>query len=73
MHAIKHINMEKALAYFTKAAKYASVESDPKAMRLINILNKNESQPKIEQSSYELILKSTGNKKLDVFKEVRAS
>ena len=71
MHAIKHINMEKALAYFTKAAKYASVESDPKAMRLINILNKNESQPKIEQSSYELILKSTGNKKLDVFKVLK--
>ena len=66
MHSIKHINMEKALAYFTKAAKYASVESDPKAMRLINILNKNVSSPKIEQSSYELILKSAGNKKLDV-------
>jgi ribosomal protein L7/L12 len=66
MHSIKHINMEKALAYFTKAAKYASVESDPKAMRLINILNKNQSQPKIEQCSYELILKSAGNKKLDV-------
>ena len=71
MHSIKHINVEKALAYFTKAAKYASVESDPKAMRLINILNKNQSQPKIEQSSYELILKSAGNKKLDVLKVLK--
>jgi ribosomal protein L7/L12 len=71
MHSIKHINIEKALAYFTKAAKYASVESDPKAMRLINILNKNESQHKIEQSSYELILKSAGKKKLDVLKVIK--
>ncbi len=39
MHAPKHINVEKALGYFIKAAKYAVVENDPNAMRLINALN----------------------------------
>jgi len=33
-------NLENALAYFTRAGKYAAVESDPKAARLSNILNK---------------------------------
>ena len=71
MHSIKHINAEKALEYFTKAAKYASVESDPKAMRLINILNKNESQSKTERYSYEVILKSVGRQKLVLVKEIK--
>jgi tetratricopeptide (TPR) repeat protein len=39
LHVPKHINPEKALDYFTKAAKYASVESDPKAIKLANVLN----------------------------------
>jgi len=39
LHVSKHINPEKALDYFTKAAKYASVESDPKAIKLANVLN----------------------------------
>jgi len=34
-------NLDKALDYFTKAAKYAIVESHPDAARLNNILNKN--------------------------------
>ena len=38
LHVPKHINPEKALDYFTKAAKYASVESDPKATKLANML-----------------------------------
>jgi tetratricopeptide (TPR) repeat protein len=33
-------NPEKAAAYFTRAGKYAAVESDPDAARLSNILNK---------------------------------
>ena len=41
LYSEKHINVEKALDYFTKAAKYASVESDPKAARIANILRKN--------------------------------
>ena len=41
LHSTKHINVEKSLEYFTKAAKYASVESDPKAMRLVNVLSNN--------------------------------
>ena len=37
----KYLNPEKALDYFLRAAKYASVESDPNAMRLFNaLLNK---------------------------------
>src|SRR5208282_3782072 len=33
-------NLEKAAEYFTRAGKYAAVESDPKAARLGNVLNK---------------------------------
>ena len=33
-------NLEKAAEYFTRAGKYAAVESDPNAARLSNILNK---------------------------------
>lgn len=46
----KHINPTKALAYFTRAAKYASVESDPNALRLVNVLTVNESLPNSEVS-----------------------
>ena len=38
MYSIKHINPLTAIDYFTRAAKYASVESDPKAARLANVL-----------------------------------
>jgi len=38
LYAEKHMNPEKALGYFLLAAKYASVESDPKAMRLANVM-----------------------------------
>ena len=38
MYSKKHVNPQTALDYFTKAAKYASVESDPKAARLANVL-----------------------------------
>ena len=43
-------NLEKAADYFTKAAKYAFVESHPDAARLSNILNKNVSQKFAEQT-----------------------
>ena len=43
-------NLEKAAEYFTKAGKYAAVESDPSAVRLINILNKNVSKRFTEQA-----------------------
>ena len=38
MHSIKHINPQTALDYFTRAAKYAAVESAPEAVRLANVL-----------------------------------
>lgn len=38
MYSAKHINPQIALDYFTRAAKYASVESDPKAVKLANAL-----------------------------------
>ena len=41
LHVNKYINPEKALDYFIKAAKYASVESDPGAARLANALTNN--------------------------------
>jgi hypothetical protein len=41
LYAEKYINPEKALEYFLRAAKYASVESDNKAARLANVLTKN--------------------------------
>ena len=50
LFAEKHINPTKALAYFTRAAKYASVESDPNALRLVNVLTVNESLPNSEVS-----------------------
>jgi hypothetical protein len=41
LHVEKFLNLEKALDYFLRAAKYASVESDYKTIRLINILTSN--------------------------------
>jgi len=41
LYVEKHINPEKAFEYFGRAAKYASVESDPSAVRLANALTKN--------------------------------
>ena len=41
LHVEKFLNLEKALDYFLRAAKYASVESDSKAIRLLNILASN--------------------------------
>ena len=67
MHSAKNINIEKALEYFTRAAKYASVESDPKAMRLINILNnkavviegiQDNELEESEQSKFDIIIKT---------------
>ena len=41
LHSIKNLNPQKALDYFSRAAKYASIEGDPKAARLANILAQN--------------------------------
>jgi tetratricopeptide (TPR) repeat protein len=41
LYAEKHLDPEKAILYFKKAAKYARVESDPQALKLINALYKN--------------------------------
>lgn len=41
LYADKLINPERALDYFSRAAKYSSIESDPKAIRLANILSNN--------------------------------
>jgi len=40
LYSEKHINVEKALDYFARAAKYASVEMDPNAERLASYLTK---------------------------------
>ena len=41
LYAEKYINPEKALDYFLRAAKYASVESDSNAAHLANVLTNN--------------------------------
>jgi tetratricopeptide (TPR) repeat protein len=41
LYVEKYINPEKALEYFLRAAKYASVESDSEAARLANVLTNN--------------------------------
>jgi hypothetical protein len=41
LHVNNFINPEKALDYFSRAAKYASVESDSTAVKLANILTNN--------------------------------
>lgn len=41
LYVEKHMNPEKAFEYFVRAAKYASVESDPGAVRLANALTNN--------------------------------
>jgi len=38
LHVLKHIDIQKAHDYFERAAKYASIESDPEAIRLTNVL-----------------------------------
>jgi hypothetical protein len=53
LHVNKYINPEKALDYFLRAAKYASVESDPKAMRLVNALRDNLTLNLYKVISYE--------------------
>jgi hypothetical protein len=64
LYVNKYINPEKALDYFLRAAKYASVESDPKALRLANILFDNTTftgndNTELELSSdlYDIIIK----------------
>ena len=41
LYAEKYVDPEKALDYFLKAAKYASLESNPDAARLVNVLINN--------------------------------
>lgn len=38
LYTKKHLNPQLALDYFTRAGKYASVESSPDALRLVNLL-----------------------------------
>ena len=57
LYAENFINPEKALKYFTRAAKYASVESNPKAIRLANILANNSRSPNSTSPSDLKIIK----------------
>ena len=50
LYVEKYINPEKALDYFLRAAKYASVESDSNAVRLVNVLTKNFNELNLENS-----------------------
>jgi tetratricopeptide (TPR) repeat protein len=40
LHVEKHLDIEKAIDYFSRAAKYASIESDPMSVRLADVLTR---------------------------------
>lgn len=40
LYVEKHMDVEKSIEYFSRAAKYASIESDPKAVRLADVLTR---------------------------------
>ena len=67
MYAEKYVDPEKALDYFLKAAKYASVESNPDAARLVNVLINNESSNKINSKN-----KKSANNSIDGIKLLAA-
>lgn len=48
LYSPNHINLEKAIDYFTRAAKYASAESDPNAIRIANKLLENNQLTEID-------------------------
>ena len=72
LHSTKHLNVEKALEYFTKAAKYASVESDPKAMHLVNILSNkfNKSESNLKDNNTNITLKGVNDLPEETKREV---
>lgn len=43
LYVEKYIDLDEAIGYFLRAGKYASIESDPKAIRLANVLINNNS------------------------------
>lgn len=62
LFSAKHIDPQKALDYFSRASKYASVESNPLSMRLVNSLIK--SKLSINQENNENYLVSIKLKSL---------
>ena len=48
LHVPQHLDPVKALDYFTRAAKYASIEADPQAVRLASILTQGRDAPNSE-------------------------
>ena len=66
MYSTKQINPEIAFKYFSKAAKYASIESDPKAVRLVSVLAKNGNYI---NSDIECNINSIGELSADSYKE----
>jgi ribosomal protein L7/L12 len=71
LYVEKYINLEKALDYFIKAAKYVSVESDPSAMRLINLLNGNSESLDASKIGFNIMLLEAGADKLVVVKVIK--
>lgn len=67
LYAEKYVDPEKALDYFLKAAKYASVESNPDAARLVNVLINNDSSNKINSKN-----KKSANNSIDGIKLLAA-
>jgi hypothetical protein len=53
LYVEQYIDPEKALDYFLRAAKYASVESDRSAARLVNVLTNNINSVKSDVNNFE--------------------
>lgn len=49
LYVENHLDIEKGKYFLLKAAKYASIESDPNALRLANILQKNENNSSLDK------------------------
>ena len=71
LYVEKYINPEKAIDYFHRAAKYASVESDPSAVRLINALNGYHETLNESKSGFNIILSDVGIAKFGVVKVIK--
>ena len=52
LYAPNLLNVEKAIEYFTRSAKYSIIETDKKASTLFNILNKKFVQNNIDEKEY---------------------
>jgi large subunit ribosomal protein L7/L12 len=71
LYSHRHVNPSAALDYFSRAAKYATVESDPRAARLMDVLQGRRQQVPTLNSSWSVSLVDSGRQKIDVIRVLR--